>query len=524
MAMNPIDLLKERVTPQIIQPDPVTDTSQHAFNSKSALLDQFYPVLLGIFAYQTDSFHFALHHPDALLSDILPQQAATASVNQLLEEFSRHHNLPVDSIAPLLDSAVPLSAQALQDDIAPVNVVDYLQTYLPIIVASIPGWSIAVLGSLGLAGLFKPQADIPVIEPVSAIDTAHHMPVATGAKTFRDQLPWWLGLAALLLLALLLLRACQREEVSPVINTTAAVTSPASNSNSNSAYNNSTYPASFNLTVSNNNSLLACNANVGDTTLNNSLNSAIGTVFGTQYSCNSLVNPAYSSTLPGQDKLATILKLIKPYPNASLSWSGNQLIINAPDTASINQLVEQIKAIAPELGVAAISPLDVDQSVNSSIVAARSALNSLPAPLQAEDVARALNLQIINFPADSATIPEVNKEILDIAANIIKQAPNVALTIEGYTDATANAVYNKRLSEQRAGAVQDYLVGRGVAADKLNALGFGEQYPVADNVTEQGRFRNRRIEFKVTNTRTGNTEIVDPSTAITSTAEQVGTP
>lgn len=513
MAINPIDLLRERVTPQVIQPDPITDASQHQFDSKAALLDQFYPILLGIFAYQPHAFNFALENPSAGFADIFPQQATSASFNQLLEEFSRHHNLPVDTIAPLLDSAVYPSAQALRDDIAPADVVGYLHTYLPVIVSSIPAWSMAVLGSLGLAGLFKPEADIPpAAEPVSAIETAHHMPVEPVNKSFRDQLPWWLGLAALLLLALLALRACQREEVPPPMNT--ATTTPDTSTSS------SAYPASINLTVGSSSNLLACNANIGDAALNNLIGGAINRVFGTQYSCNTLVNPAYSATLPGQDKMETILKLVKPYPNASLTWSGNQLVINAPDSATITQLVDQIKAIAPELGVAAISPLDVNQSVTSSIEASRTALSNLSSPAPAEDVARALNLQIINFASDSAVIPADNKAILDIAATLMKQSPAIVLMIEGYTDSTGDAVYNKRLSEQRARAVVDYLMSQGVAANQLSAMGYGQENPVADNVTEQGKFRNRRIEFKVVNTQTGNTEQVDESTAVTTTAEQ----
>lgn len=515
MALNPMDLLRERVTPQLISPNPVTDPNQHEFDSKSAMLDQFYPVLLAIFAHQPNAFEFALAHPEALFSDVFPQQATTASFNQLLEEFSRHHNLPIETIAPLLDRAVPLSAQALQADSAPVAVADHLHRYQPIIVGSIPAWSIAILGSLGLAGLFKPEVDTPIIEPVSDIDTAHHMPVETN-KSFKDQLPWWLGLAALLLLAILLLRACNQEEVpppAPVSNTTTGNTTAAS-----------LYPASINLTLSSSNSLLACNASVGDAALNSALNNAIHSVFGTQYSCNSVVNPAYGSTIAGQDKMATIFNLIKPYPNASLIWTGNQLMINAPDTATINQLVEQIKGIAPELAVAAISPLDVNQSVTSSIEASRNALNNLPNPAQAEDVARALNLQIINFASESAVIPAPNQAVLDIAATLIKQAPDIGLMIEGYTDSDGDAVYNKRLSEQRARAVVDYLVSQGVAVSKLSAAGYGQENPVADNVTEQGKFRNRRIEFKVMDLQTGVTEQVDETTAVTSTAEQSSRP
>ncbi|MDO9468987.1 MAG: OmpA family protein, partial [Thiobacillus sp.] len=55
--------------------------------------------------------------------------------------------------------------------------------------------------------------------------------------------------------------------------------------------------------------------------------------------------------------------------------------------------------------------------------------------------------------------------------------------------------YNMRLSKQRAEAVRNFLISRGVAADRLTAKGYGEAQPVADNATEEGRFKNRRVEL-----------------------------
>lgn len=500
MALNPIDLLKERVTPQIV------DYNSRDADSESALLDQFYPVLLGIFAHQPQALKFALEHPNAIFSDILPQQAATASLNQLLDEFSRHHNIPVSTVNALFDRAVPLSAQALQADIAPASVLDHLRSYLPIIVSSIPAWAIASLSTLGFAGLFNPAADIPVVVTGAATDPANHMPIETQADRLKKQLPWWIGLIALLLLMLFLWRSCQHEEPMPPMTTSAPVT-------------NSAFPASINLTVGRLNNLLACNSMLGSAALNNMVNTAVNNVFGTQRACNNIISPAYNSLLPAQDKLETILKLVKPYENASLMWTGNQLIINSPDGATISKLVEQIRAIAPELNVAAVSPLNVDQSVNSSIEVARQALTGLSNPIQANDVARALNLQIINFASDSAVIPDINKPILDQAAAILRQAPHISLMVEGYTDATSNPVHNQVLSDQRAKSVVAYLIGQGVTASQLHAIGYGEDNPIADNVTEQGKFRNRRIEFRVTDTQTGHTRQVNDNTAVTSTAE-----
>jgi len=69
------------------------------------------------------------------------------------------------------------------------------------------------------------------------------------------------------------------------------------------------------------------------------------------------------------------------------------------------------------------------------------------------------------------------------------------MRIEGHTDAVGNAVQNERLSELRAESVRDFLVSHGVDPEQLEAVGFGEQRPVADNSTPAGRARNRRVEI-----------------------------
>jgi OOP family OmpA-OmpF porin len=69
------------------------------------------------------------------------------------------------------------------------------------------------------------------------------------------------------------------------------------------------------------------------------------------------------------------------------------------------------------------------------------------------------------------------------------------LEVAGHTDQRASAEYNEKLSRRRADAVRDYLIGKGVSADRLSAAGYGETKPVADNNTEAGRQQNRRVEF-----------------------------
>ncbi|MFX8972796.1 OmpA family protein, partial [Acinetobacter baumannii] len=77
------------------------------------------------------------------------------------------------------------------------------------------------------------------------------------------------------------------------------------------------------------------------------------------------------------------------------------------------------------------------------------------------------------------------------------QFPNSLIDVYGYTDSTGSIPYNQRLSEQRAQAVANYLVGHGVAASRIRSQGFGVGNPVASNDTEDGRARNRRVEIKI---------------------------
>ena len=71
--------------------------------------------------------------------------------------------------------------------------------------------------------------------------------------------------------------------------------------------------------------------------------------------------------------------------------------------------------------------------------------------------------------------------------------------IEGHTDNVGNAAANQALSARRAEAVKAYLVGKGIAADRLTATGYGQERPVADNSTINGRAENRRVDFTFKN-------------------------
>ena len=103
----------------------------------------------------------------------------------------------------------------------------------------------------------------------------------------------------------------------------------------------------------------------------------------------------------------------------------------------------------------------------------------------------------INFASGSPDITAESQGILDTAAQSILLVPGVNLQVAGHTDNVGSASSNQTLSQQRADAVRQYLVGKGVPAGQLTAAGFGASQPIAANDAPEGRAQNRRIEFNV---------------------------
>jgi outer membrane protein OmpA-like peptidoglycan-associated protein len=104
----------------------------------------------------------------------------------------------------------------------------------------------------------------------------------------------------------------------------------------------------------------------------------------------------------------------------------------------------------------------------------------------------------LRFETGSATLePASRAQILEIS-EILKAYPRTRAKIGGYTDNTGDPAQNRALSQARAESVVNALVGLGVAADRLEAEGYGDAHPAADNATEEGRARNWRIALRVT--------------------------
>lgn len=106
-------------------------------------------------------------------------------------------------------------------------------------------------------------------------------------------------------------------------------------------------------------------------------------------------------------------------------------------------------------------------------------------------------LRGVNFEFDKATLTLNAKVLLDQVTEALASRPDIKVEIDGHTDSKGTDFYNLKLSQSRANSVKGYLVGRGIAADRLSAKGFGEGLPIADNANDEGREQNRRVELKV---------------------------
>ncbi len=105
----------------------------------------------------------------------------------------------------------------------------------------------------------------------------------------------------------------------------------------------------------------------------------------------------------------------------------------------------------------------------------------------------------IRFQLGKANIRPSSFKVLNKAVAVFTEFGELRVEVQGHTDNTGSAEVNTKLSQQRAQAVVDYLVNKGIAADRLEAKGYGPSVPKADNATKAGQEQNRRVEFKLIN-------------------------
>lgn len=155
-----------------------------------------------------------------------------------------------------------------------------------------------------------------------------------------------------------------------------------------------------------------------------------------------------------------------------------------------------VAARAPEPAPApAVVPAPPPPAPAPAPVAAAPAV-AAPAPAAPAPIRDVVVLKGVNFATNSARLTPESTSVLDEVVAALQKRTEIRAEVAGHTDNRGTPAANQKLSQARAESVRTYLVSKGVAADRLTARGYGQDSPIADNKTENGRATNRRVELR----------------------------
>lgn len=506
--MDLIHILKERVIPIVLAKEELNQDPK-VIAEKTTALSIFFPILLFILRTKPKLISSLQNNLNPRLFDLFPHDISAKET--LIESIQQ--SLPNAEVENLLNHSIAPTLGVLEDLAGTSNdrdILYYLDQNRELIRGSLPVWALAILNDIGISkDAIKPSHDSTVIPPqavpashstvASSVATPASVTQRTKAKP-KQKTKVLLPLIAIILLAILVglfLRNCTAQKQSQTMEQTQVIP----NTNQELAF--------FQLNTNATGDLVTCQARIGNPTITETIQQEVKQLFNHPMGCGIDSSTKYAPELVDQNGLSSVLKLLRGTPNTTLTWTGSEIVVQGTDANVVEKLATQIKPLVPNLKVSSQKPATTDQTIDNSIVQAQKALESINLDeVRATDIATALNLQIINFASASNEIPKANKLVLEKAAVLINRTQNIHLTVKGYTDSVGNAASNKELSRKRAQAVVDYLVAKGVDPTKLRAEGYGQENPVADNSSSEGQFKNRRIEFEVTDTETGEQKTV----------------
>ena len=252
------------------------------------------------------------------------------------------------------------------------------------------------------------------------------------------------------------------------------------------------------LALTNDDGIITYSGVVHDESTRTSIMDALKGTFGAEKVKGDITINANAGSAPWLVDLRTALENLKT-SGVQAVFDGNSLkvggLISDSDRVGI---INSLRTALPTGLVFGALTDKVANLVSEVTNKTETALAGLHPGFTTTDLLTILNQSIINFPTNGAEIPAAGKTLLQHAAAAFKQLPSgTVVEIAGYTDNTGDPAANVTLSQQRADAVRAALVAAGVDPSMLVAKGYGSANPVATNDTLEGKFRNRRIEYRV---------------------------
>lgn len=339
----------------------------------------------------------------------------------------------------------------------------------------------------GLGGLFDFDSNGNVVPP----GPVHDLPDSGNGGG------WWKWLLALALitLAVLFFKSCQgRTDVAAP----AQVPAPAAEAGNPSAAAPVVAGMDSQLQLSFNNGKAVVSATVGSEAEKAELLKSLEAVYGKDGFSGDIKVDASAKPASWMSKMDELLKLAR-VPGAELSIKGGDVTLGGSLADPKLGLMDKLKSLFGGGMNVVNSFFSADAAVKTAAEKFSDAIKALPASgkCDAEAVAKAMNLYVINFPSGASEITVTDVAALKMAVPALGNCSKggVKIEIAGHTDNTGSAATNLKVSEARANAVKSLLVSEGIPAAGITAKGYGDTQPVADNSTEEGRFQNRRITY-----------------------------
>lgn len=202
----------------------------------------------------------------------------------------------------------------------------------------------------------------------------------------------------------------------------------------------------------------------------------------------------YDFSLESGQQKPSVLQILRNYETASKKIGGVTMYFNSASSAAVFRIVKNGKDIAwvkVESG-----GNDGNDFYELTIIE----LEAMKQEITSNDILTALNAEghialYINFATGKSEIQPESQPVVDQIAQMLQTNPTLRVSIEGYTDNVGSPASNKTLSENRSNAVMNACLVKGIDKSRLSAKGWGQDKPIGDNSSENGRARNRRVEI-----------------------------
>jgi outer membrane protein OmpA-like peptidoglycan-associated protein len=195
----------------------------------------------------------------------------------------------------------------------------------------------------------------------------------------------------------------------------------------------------------------------------------------------------------GQEK-PSVLQILRNYENAAKKIGGTTLFLNSGEAIGVFKIMKDGKD-------AAWVKVECEGNDNNDVYRLTVVqMEAMKQEIASEDILKALNTEghialYINFETGKAAIKTESQKTIDQIVQMLKDNPSLNITIEGHTDNVGTLKSNQTLSENRAKAVMNAIIAQGIDKTRLASKGWGQSKPIADNSTEEGRAKNRRVEI-----------------------------